>query len=300
MFRMTGKAQTRSSGSRPKVLFVSYTADWTGPTNSLLLLVKHLRNRYDVAVLVPGQGLFSDSLASEGIPFFSLPGLTKRFIPAIYRLIRREHFDLVYGNTTHSSSRCAIAAAKFARVPFICHVRGLQTESPWLTRAVLNLADAVVAASRATADCLQSRVSESKLKVVYNGVDVGNFASAGEMVRVRLRQELGLNEGDLTLVKVAHLRPLKGQEYALQAMAQCTHNGLGINLLLVGHLNRDRRYVQQIRALRDQLGLNDKVRLLGFRQDVPALLSLADINIHTSSSEAHPRATLEAMATHQP
>ena len=66
-------------------------------------------------------------------------------------------------------------------------------------------------------------------------------------------------------------------------------------LLLVGSHNRDRVYVQKINSLIKSKGLEKQVRLLGFRNDVLDLLSLADIYLHTSLEEAHPRSILEAM-----
>ena len=69
-----------------RVLFISYTAGWTGPTHSLLLILRYVRKWFDVAVLLPGHGDFSQALEDEGIPFFSLPRLNKWAIPAMIRL----------------------------------------------------------------------------------------------------------------------------------------------------------------------------------------------------------------------
>ena len=109
--------------SRDRILFFSHTADWVGTTNSLLLSLKYLRHRYDVAVLLPGKGLFSDALADEGIPFFSIPDATRGSILSISRLIRRERADVVYGNNRSGRSRNVFIAAKLAGKPFVCHVR---------------------------------------------------------------------------------------------------------------------------------------------------------------------------------
>ena len=91
------RSQLADPGStgQHRILFVSYTAGWAGPTNSLLLLLKHLRDRYLVAVLLPGEGPFSETLEAEEIPYFSFRSLTKGSIPAMMRLIRRERFNLV-------------------------------------------------------------------------------------------------------------------------------------------------------------------------------------------------------------
>ena len=46
--------------------------------------------------------------------------------------------------------------------------------------------------------------------------------------------------------------------------------------------------------------LQDRIHLLGLVRDIPELLASADIFLHTSKSEAHPRVLLEAMAAGLP
>ena len=115
----------------PSLLFVSHCAEWTGPTNSLLHLLRYLDKRFDVAVLFPGHGLFSEALEGEGIAAISLPSLERRRIPDIYRLITTGGYDLVYGNNTNGGCRNALIAAKLAGVPFVCHVRGMAKRGEW-------------------------------------------------------------------------------------------------------------------------------------------------------------------------
>ena len=288
-------SQVHIHDSRAKVLFVTFTADWGGPTNSLLLLLKHLRCRFDVAVLLPDEGPLTQKLTQGKIPFFSLPSLTKWSIPSIFRLIRRERFDLVYGNTTHGASRNALLAAKLAGVPFICHLRSVATAWPWSRYAFLNLTDAVIACSSACSDSLLGRVSERKVRVVYNGIDVDDPKIEIGAAESRLRKELGLSDDRPVLINVGRLIHMKGQEYAVRLVAAAISRGVDINLLLVGG-HQDRRYVDRIETLISELGVGNRVKLTGFRKDIPTLLSISDILIHPSLDEAHPRAVLEAMA----
>jgi len=277
-----------------KILFVSYTSERTGPTISLLLLLKHLRKYYHVAVLLPSNGLFSETLQHEQIPYFSFPDLTKRAIPAIYSLIKREKYDLVYGNSTHGSSRNAFIAAKLARVPFICHVRALATGRPWYKSLFLNFVDAVIAVSQACVDSLGGRVVNHKLHVVHNGIEIVDSIHK-YTTRKKIAGELDLFNKSPIIITAGHVKPLKGQHYSLQVVYEIIKKMKSTVLLLVGSHNRDRVYVQKINSLIKSKGLEKQVRLLGFRNDVLDLLSLADIYLHTSLEEAHPRSILEAM-----
>ena len=218
----------------PNVLFVSTTADWTGPTNSLLQLLKHLRSRYNVAVLLPGQGLFSEMLVGEDIPFFSLPHLTKWYIPAIFRLIRREHIDLVYGDTMASSSRCAWVAAKLAGARFVCHVREMGWRVSWRELGYLRFADATVAVSEACRASISRFVPSKKLHVVHNGVPISDFCTQREPAQAYLRSETGLLPDQVAVMSVGDICPRKGQEYAVAALAKAIREAPNLHLIMVG------------------------------------------------------------------
>jgi len=282
-----------------RILFVSSTANWIGPTISLLLLLKHLRSRYDVTVLLPGESFFCEALDREDIPYFSFRSIGKRSIPAIFRLIRREGFDLVYGNTINVTSRNALIAAKLAGVPFICNVREMGWENTWLQTGFLRFSNAVIAVSQACADSISRFVPQVQLRVVHNGVSASlcRFSSGQrEAARSALLAETGLAPDTVIIVSLAHILARKRQEYAVEAMVGIVKSIPATQLLLVGKLDGNRTYVNKIRAMIQDKGLGTHVSLLGFRQDALHLVQGADILLHTAVQDAHPRAVIEAMA----
>jgi glycosyltransferase involved in cell wall biosynthesis len=56
----------------------------------------------------------------------------------------------------------------------------------------------------------------------------------------------------------------------------------------------------RMQALAGELGVSDRVSFLGFRTDLPELLALADIQVHTSDEEGVPLAILSGMAAGKP
>lgn len=289
-------SDSRMPSRRAKVLFVSYISEWTGPTISLLLLLRRLRRDFDVAVLMPGRGPFSEALEQEGISYFSLGSLTKWSIPAIFQLIRRERFDLVYGNTTHSGSKNAFLVAKLNGLPFMCHVRSMEPDLSWRTAGHLRLADAVVAISEASADVVSTIVRQERLHVVHNGVEppINGTEPDATPLEAGARSEAGTVQ--TTIVNVGHVCPRKGQKYAVEAMAEVVKEAPATQLILAGYVNRDEGYVREIRELVQRNGLEDNVTIVGFQEDVWRLLHDADIFLHTAVEEAHGRSVLEAMA----
>jgi len=293
--------ESKEYGLRPTILFVSYTAEWTGPTLDLMPLLRHLKNYFEVAVVLPDDGGFSETLQQEGMPVISFPSLDRRSIPALYRLITDGGYELVYGNNTSGSSRNALIAARLGRVPFICHARGMAQRGQWRKYWFLRLAHAVIAVSEACAGSVVGYAGRKRLHVVPSGVDLEDLQrhestgiEAGENA-----PPVGVPPGVPIVLSLAHLRPLKGQHYAVEAMARVVRDVPSAHLLLVG-AERDRKYVARIEDRIRELGLVEHISLLGFRRDIFRLLRAADLFLHTSTSEGQGLAVLEAMAAGLP
>lgn len=279
---------------KPRVLFVSHTAEWTGPTHSLSLLIRHLRDRFDMAVLMPGHGMFTDLLDEQGIPAFSFGDLRKSKIPRIIRLLRDESFDLVYANNTSSVSKNALIAAKIRGLPTIYHVREMGRRGNW-RQGFLRFADAVIAVSEATARSIAPFLRGRRPYVVYNGVTVPAASANGTAARARLREIAEIPASATVLLNVGDVQPRKGQELAIRALQQVVSRTPSTYLTMVGRLDPDTEYVRRILELAGELGIRDRVRMLGFRADVPDLIDGSDVLVHTPNAEPFGRVVLEAM-----
>ena len=285
--------------TKPRILFVSYTSEWTGPNVSLLWLVKDLRHHYDVKVVLPEGKDFCQTLAEEKIPFISFPSLGRSSIRALFRLIRQEKIDLVYGNNSGGASRNSLLAAKCARVPFICHVREMGWGKPWSKNGYLRFANAVVAVSQSCAESVDRFVPPGRLFVIPNGIPIRSKEVDRGRARALLLDQVKLSPNHVLVVSVAHICPRKGQESAIRAFAAST-DLKKLHLILVGHLERDPSYVQKVQSLIHKHKLEKHVTILGFRRDASQLLPGADIFLHTAQVDPHPRSVLEAMSANLP
>jgi len=132
-----------------------------------------------------------------------------------------------------------------------------------------------------------------RLGLIYNGIEVGAFsdASRGEAVRV----ELGLANAALVMVVVANLIPYKGHGDLLKALV-IARPALPEDwcLLIVG---RDDGIGAQLRDQSRQLSIDEKVRFLGQRTDIAAILNASDVGIICSHQEGFSIAVLEGMAS---
>jgi len=135
-------------------------------------------------------------------------------------------------------------------------------------------------------------VNSRKVITIENAVDIYKFSN-NRLDIVRKKQELGLNNSSTILGTVGILIKRKGQRYLIEAISQIVKEGFDVRLIIAGEgpLRKD------LEILKDNLGLDSRIKFLGFREDIPQILSFMDIFVFSSLwGEGMPLALLEAMA----
>lgn len=136
--------------------------------------------------------------------------------------------------------------------------------------------------------------SDEGLVVLPNGVaDPGPLPPAD---RDRIRAELGVSADSRLVVSASLMRPEKGHDLLLDAVALLPLE-LKVTVALAG--DGPLRERLQARVAGDP-ALADRVRFLGYRTDVPALLGAADLVLHTSLADALPTTLIHALAVGVP
>jgi glycosyltransferase involved in cell wall biosynthesis len=141
------------------------------------------------------------------------------------------------------------------------------------------------------------QIPPEKVSVLYNGIDLGHFrpqrgAEEGRAVRTRL----GLSEQCQVVICVAQLIDAKGLNYLIDAAAELRARP-DLVVLIVGEGERRQALADHIR----RLGLDERVQLLGRRDDVGELLAASDLFVCPSVwDEALGYVNLEAMAAGLP
>ncbi|MFZ1153952.1 MAG: glycosyltransferase [Solirubrobacteraceae bacterium] len=144
---------------------------------------------------------------------------------------------------------------------------------------------------------LELGVPSGKVEVCHLGVDV-NAYRADPQLRARTRASLGVEERTRLVLSASHLRPGKGTEVLPQLASALAHDPGNVTLLVAGDGVLSTRLLADAR----DLGLTqDSFRLLGVREDIPALLAAADLFIFpTEANEGMGLGALEAMAAGVP
>lgn len=142
---------------------------------------------------------------------------------------------------------------------------------------------------------LSSRaVSPSRLRLIPNGIDIGRFQPDPDRRRA-IRAELGLG-AEFAWLLVGRFQPVKDHCTMLRAFARVCAMNSSSQLLLAG----DGPLEAEMTELAHALGIAPRVRFLGRRTDIPALMNAADACVLSSIYEAMPLVLLEAAATGLP
>lgn len=159
------------------------------------------------------------------------------------------------------------------------------------------VADRIVAVSKSTSEeCgREYRVSQEKMSVIYNGVDLDEFNP--RIPGARIRNKLSLGEKPVILaVGAATIR--KGLPYLLQSMPDVITNIPDVRLIVVG----SRAYEGQLQLLAKDLGIEGHVIFAGpvERDELPYYYSACDLVAVPSVYEGFPIVVLEALASGKP
>jgi glycosyltransferase involved in cell wall biosynthesis len=146
-------------------------------------------------------------------------------------------------------------------------------------------ADAVAAFIKAKA------VKPGRMIAMHNGIATEVFAFNAN-VRSQLRQALLIDADCRLILAVGRLHEAKDYPNLLHALALLPVKGVTFQLCIAGD-GPNKGYLE---ALVAQLGLSDRVRLLGIRHDVADLMSAADIFVLSSAWEGFGLVVAEAMA----
>jgi glycosyltransferase involved in cell wall biosynthesis len=164
--------------------------------------------------------------------------------------------------------------------------RSAVAERPaWLYGLALRRASGVVAVNQPLADWSRGRVGVPAERVWY----VPNFVSAPDP-----RGDAPSLPGapGARIACVANLRPQKDHVSLLRAMATVVREVPAAHLLLIGSTS-DAAHLRRVQSEVARLRLGAHVSLLGYRDDVAAVLRACDVGILSSESEGLPLALIE-------
>jgi glycosyltransferase involved in cell wall biosynthesis len=270
-----------------------------GPGRTILETGAHIdpkRIDFHIAAFVANEGVVHPLIAGarqRGIRAHSIVdggGIDKRVVNRIAELVREHSIDVIHTSELRSNIYGWLARRR-------CNVKLVRTTHGWIAndfkrrvmraadKLLLGRADAVIAVSDATRDLLpwwmrkRALVLRNALMLDRYGADIVNAP----------RPSMATG-APIVIANVGRLSPEKGQAMLIEALAQLAPRHPTLQLLIagVGPLEAELRQLALAR------GIGERVRFLGFVDDMPKVYKDVHLVVQSSSTEGLPNVILEA------
>jgi glycosyltransferase involved in cell wall biosynthesis len=280
-----------------------------------------VRAGHEVVVLVPSDRMRAYRTICNGVrieavrafplvPLYSDVYVTLGAGRQVGRLLQSLGPDVVHIQDHYPLSRAVLAAALRHGLPVVAtnhflpenvahHVpvlRRVRRLLEGMVLAVFNRADVVTSPTETAVRILRQQGLRPPAQAISCGVDLDRFWRAGTVDRAAVRRRYGLDPQRTLFLYLGRLDPEKRLDVLLQALQRL--RGADLQLALAGRGRRAR----SLRRMASRLGLDGQVVFTGYvpGEDLPALLTSADVFAMPSEAELQSIATLEAMATGRP
>jgi glycosyltransferase involved in cell wall biosynthesis len=300
---MTTISQPRT-GPRLNVMQMTDVTGRGGAEKALVDLALHLdRRRFNVSVCATrSAGNYQPLLDAAGVPSLILQRQSRWDavkLGGLVRVLRRRRIHVLHTHLFGTNTWGRLLGT-LAGVPVIIaheHWSSKAGREVWVDRLLYRLSDRIIVPSEASKRLVMEleQIPARALSVVYNGVDMTQFAPQAD--RAAAREELGLAADNVVIGSVGRLSADKGgQDVLIRAVAEVRQAHPEVRLVFVG----DGPLRVGLEALVFELGLGEVVRFTGQRADVARLLGAFDVFVLPSLREALPIAVIEAMAVRLP
>lgn len=280
-----------------KIAYLCEFPTLLGGERSLLTFLDAATTRGVVPIVVcPAEGRFANEIRERQLTLVPWQDRAKNSIASAGESLRHETVEVIHANSL-SMAGVAVELRTRLKVPAVLHVRDVYRLSRQQWRRVQAF-DAVLAVSSYVGRWLHEHgVAEPVLHRIPNAV-----ASIANDPSVAAEDWLQSPMRKVACIGQICLR--KGQDLFLHAAERIARDRTDVEFLLIGERYsrklESEAFEMDLRRLAASGALNGRVRWLGYREDVQALLPYIDVCVVSSRQEPLSRVLLEALATGTP
>ena len=223
------------------------------------------------------------------------------------RLSRENRYDLLHCHSPIGGALARFAVRKERRrgstkTVYTAHGFHFYKGAPkknWLMfypveKLCARLTDVLITINREDCDFAKRKLRAGRVEYIPGvGVDIDKISSV-EVDKAAKKEFFGIPADSPLLLSVGELNENKNHELVLRALASV--RDLRVHYAIAGKGNLERHLM----SLSRELGLEDRVHLLGYREDVYEFYRIADVFVHPSYREGLPVSVIEAMASGLP
>ncbi|HIP12487.1 MAG TPA: glycosyltransferase family 1 protein [Arcobacter sp.] len=269
------------------ILEMEISTGWGGQEKRTIRLINNLdKKRFNIFyVAQPNSNIVKNKkeIMATLIPLKMRQSYDIKAIYNLCKIVKERKIDII---STHSGKDAWLGAiVGIIMNKKVVRVRHLQT--PINSILSYNMSTKVVTVSKQVEKYLKQKgVKKEKLQTIYTGIDTNKFYPQTTDI---LRNELKLEKETIIIGIVAVLRGAKRHKDLIEAISKIDAK---VKLIIVG----DGPQLENIQKIIKEKNLQDKVIMLGHREDIDQILPSFDIFVLPSNMEALGTSILEASA----
>ena len=296
---------------RPTILQIIPRLDIGGAERTTVEITEAIVTAGGRALVVAEGGRLVPQITQAGGEFIAMDAASKNPLTILgnarklQRLIAQESVDLLHARS-RAPAWSALMAARRTQKPFVTTYHGAYSVNGYLKRtysSIMARGDIVIANSNYIADTIRSRFGtpEARMRIIYRGIDDGFDPARVSSDRVeQLRTAWGVAPDQRVILHAARMTTRKGQSVLIGAAAAIVSQPSIPDdwiVILAGDQGGRDDYIEALKRQIATAGLQDRVRLVGRVDDMPAAYLAAQVAIAASSEpEAFGRVAAEAEA----
>ncbi len=265
----------------------------------------------------PNERSMYETADKLNIPVFTFTHLKRAITPfsdflsivQLARFIKKNNYDIVH---THSSKAGVVGriAAWLAGTPVRIHtIHGLPFHRyqniflriffKLIEKMTALTCHKLIAVTHTIVDVMVKNklAAKNKFVVIRSGFDIDEYINFNQD-KIRIRKKFGLCENDIVIGKVSRFSILKGHKYLLSAFELISNRIPDARLLLAGNGDLE----NELKLIVTRMKLEKKVIFTGLIPpgEIPSVISILDILVHTSLLEGLARVLPQAIMMEKP
>ncbi|MDA9177007.1 glycosyltransferase [Flavobacteriaceae bacterium] len=282
---------------KKNILLLHSSNDLYGASKIFLQLIELLKSKnFNVHVVLSEKGKLDDFLNKKDITvsyhelgvlrkkYLNPLGLINRLVTNIKAIkflsnyIKHNSIDLVYTNT--STILCGGIAAIKNNIPSLFHIHEIPTGNKlyeFFSGKIINrISSKVLTVSESVKKHWLKNIDKNKIERIYNGIIIE---------KIDTTNKINQYQDDFVITSVARLIPYKGHGYLIDIANELVKKSTKFKFLIVGDtLPSYVYYEKSVKQKVKNLGLENHIKFMGFREDVPNILKQSDLFIHPAIS----------------
>lgn len=280
---------------------ISTEKGWRGGEQQVKLVTDGLvAAGHKVAVLAPpDSALYAERAAAQiGYPLNIRFGEVDPFaVKQIVTAALAQKAQLLHAQTSHAHS-LGLRAARKLHIPLVVSRRvDFAPGMNWLSRRKYHAAEVhyIAISGAVKAALIQAQIPESRIELVYSGVDPNRYQFRS-VPDAEARRQWSIPDDVPLIINIAALTDHKDQATLLRAAATLRDRDMAFRLVIAGQGELE----SELQQLQQQLNLQTQVQFGGYLKDVSSLYRAADVFVMSSHLEGLCTSILDAMSTGVP